>query len=83
MPTPELSQPVTYRLPKGMLEKVEIIAKEAEKTRSWVVVRALRIYMQHEGQELLLIAKGNDGTEFDADEVMRRLRLIRENGKTN
>ena len=38
----ELSDPITLRLPLDMLSDIEKIAAGSERTRSWVIVRALK-----------------------------------------
>lgn len=76
----ELSDPITLRIPKDILQSVEDIADTSERTRSWVIVRALRLYLAGEGSEILAIRRGRqqiaDGQSHDLDEVMRELESI-------
>ncbi|GLK79446.1 CopG family ribbon-helix-helix protein [Methylopila turkensis] len=80
MAKPALSDPVTLRLPVDVLAQVETIAETCERTRSWVIVRALRLYLAGEGQEILSIRRGRDqiaaGEAHDLDDVMRELEAI-------
>lgn len=76
----ELSDPVALRLPVDVLADIEAIAETCDRTRSWVMVRALRLYLAGEGAEILAIRKGRaqiaDGETHDLDEVMRELEAI-------
>lgn len=46
---PALSDPITLRLPLDILDDVEKIAETADRSRSWVIVRALKYYLMAEG----------------------------------
>lgn len=78
----ELSDPITLRLPVDVLADVERIAAGAERSRSWVMVRALRHYLAtgSEGGDCLAILRGreeiaaNGGHDFD--DVMAELQAI-------
>jgi predicted transcriptional regulator len=80
---PLLSDPITLRLPKDILEDVEKIAQTADRSRSWVIVRALKYYLLNEGSDLLEIRQGLEdvkaGRVHDAEDVFAELeRLSRE-----
>ena len=81
----ELSDPITIRVPTDVLEDVERIAGATDRTRSWVMVRALRLYLAGEGAEVLelLQARAQNAVDggHDADEVMQELAAIA-NGST-
>lgn len=68
---PVLSDPITLRVPQDILDAIEKIAETSNRSRSWVIVRALKYYLMAEGNELLEIAAARrdvaDGkvTEFD------------------
>lgn len=62
----ELSDPLTLRLPVDVLSDIEAIAKACERSRSWVIVRALKAYLMAEGGEVLDIVKARE--ELMADE---------------
>ncbi len=47
---PALSDPITLRIPQDILAEVEQIAKATERSRSWVIVRALKYYLMAEEQ---------------------------------
>ena len=80
---PVLSDPITLRLPLDILEDVEKIAETADRSRSWVIVRALKYYLMAEGAEMLSIRRGLEDAEagrmVDAEELFAELdRLNRE-----
>lgn len=70
---PVLSDPITLRLPKDILEDVEKIAESTDRSRSWVIVRALKYYLMAEGGEVLSIRRGLEdeaaGRTTDAEEL--------------
>ena len=72
-----LSDPIALRLPVDVLADIEKIAATADRTRSWVMVRALRYYLLNEGAEILEIAEGLDdakhGRLHDLDMVLTEL----------
>jgi predicted transcriptional regulator len=80
MAKPELSDPITLRLPVDVLHDLESIAKTADRTRSWVMVRALRLYLAGEGADILNVAKGlqqiENGEAHDMDEVIGEVEAI-------
>ena len=83
MAKPVLSDPITLRLPLDILEDIEKIAETADRSRSWVIVRALKYYLMAEGSEVLSIRRGLEdvaaGRTIDADEFLAELdRLNRE-----
>lgn len=78
----ELSKPLTLRLPGDVLEGIERIAALSDRTRSWVMVRALRQYLAGEGAEILKIAEGTRqlraGEAEDMEDVIGEIeRLVR------
>ena len=80
---PALSDPITLRLPLDILDDVEKIAETADRSRSWVIVRALKYYLIAEGAEMLSIRRGLEDVEagrtVDAEELLAELdRLNRE-----
>lgn len=56
----ELSPPLAFRLPVDVLSEIEAVAKTCDRTRSWVIVRALKLYLAGEGADILAIARGLD-----------------------
>ncbi len=80
MSKPELSDPITLRIPLDVLEDIERVAGAVDRSRSWVIVRALRLYLAGEGEEVLSLLKAREQTDadggHDADEVMRELLAI-------
>jgi predicted transcriptional regulator len=62
---------LSLRVPKDMVESFEVIAKALDRDRSWVMVRALRQYLDTEGAEIIHEAAGlvsldrGEGVEFD------------------
>ena len=70
--------PVSLRVPAEMLEMLDKVAAAVERPRSWVILRALRIYLANEGQEILEIQEGIDeadrGETVPVEEILARLR---------
>ncbi len=53
-----LSAPLSIRLPEDVLASIEQIARETDRSRNWVILRALRFYLASEGAEILDIVEG-------------------------
>ncbi|MFB9951352.1 CopG family ribbon-helix-helix protein [Rhizobium puerariae] len=77
---PVLSDPITIRLPLDVLNDIETIAGTADRSRSWVIVRALKYYLTAEGSELLEIAAARqevrDGRVMDMDDLLEELDIL-------
>lgn len=80
MAKPELSDPISLRLPVDVLAGMERVADASERTRSWVMVRAMRLYLASEGEEILRLAKGRrqarNGEVEDMDDVIADIEKI-------
>lgn len=80
MSKPQLSDPITLRLPVDVLEAIERIAKTSDRSRSWVMVRAMRLYLLGEGAEILNVADGmaqlDNGESEDMDDVIAQVEQI-------
>lgn len=80
MKKPGLSDPVTLRIPLDVLNEIEAIAEATERSRSWVMVRAMRAYLQGEGATVLAYRKGRqeiaDGEFEDIDDVLADMERI-------
>ncbi|MFN7010571.1 MAG: CopG family ribbon-helix-helix protein [Allorhizobium sp.] len=76
----ELSDPITLRLPTDVLSDIEAVARTSERTRSWVIVRALKAYMAGEGREVLALARAlqaaDAGDVHDMNEVIEEVEAI-------
>jgi predicted transcriptional regulator len=72
-----LSDPIALRVPKDILSDIERIADVTERTRSWVMVRALKAYLASEGRDILAVARGRkqiaEGHSRDLDDVLDEL----------
>lgn len=77
MSRPNLSDPIPVRLPEDVLRDIEVIAETCERTRSWVIVRALKLYLKGEGADVLAVKNGRDevanGDVHDMDTVLQEL----------
>lgn len=75
-----LSEPLTLRLPLDVLDNIEKIAAASDRTRSWVIVRALKAYLAGEGADILAIVNGREhiaaGDVHDMDDVIREIEAI-------
>ncbi|MBQ0819323.1 ribbon-helix-helix protein, CopG family [Microvirga sp. HBU67558] len=84
MPKPELSDPITLRLPLEVLREIEGIAEATDRTRSWVMVRALKLYLAGEGKDILAAVEGRkqiaSGQSHDMEDVLNEIETIA-NGK--
>ena len=62
---------LSLRVPVDMVDSFEVIAKALDRDRSWVMVRALRQYLDTEGADIIAEAAGlasldrGEGVEFD------------------
>lgn len=48
-----LSDPIALRLPSDILGEIETIARISGRSRSWIMVRAMKAYLAAEGHEIL------------------------------
>ena len=73
-----LSTHVTLRVPSEIVEAFDRLAKILERPRSWVMVRALRAYLEEEGAEIFEDAEAlaDDGETISAEEMIAEMRKI-------
>jgi predicted transcriptional regulator len=68
------SESVTLRVPTDVLESIEAIAEATERSRSFIIVRALKTYLLNEGADILAAMRGRDqiaaGQYEDVDKVI-------------
>jgi predicted transcriptional regulator len=80
MPEGTNAMPVSLRIPANVIETLDKVAAVLERTRSWVILRAIRQYLADEGQEVLDVQEGIEEAErgevVDFDEVMADLDKI-------
>lgn len=80
MKNQSLSDPIAMRIPRDLLAEIEEIASISERSRSWVIVRALKAYLAAEGKEIRDIAKARRAIEhgegFDLDAVIEEVEAI-------
>lgn len=76
----QLSDPITLRLPLDLLAEIEAVADACERSRSWVMVRALKAYMAQEGREIQEMAEARKAVEhgagIDAQDVLAEVDAI-------
>lgn len=69
-----LSNPIALRVPEDILADIERIAQATERSRSWVIVRALKAYLASEGGDILAVAEGRNeiarGEAFDLEKTL-------------
>jgi predicted transcriptional regulator len=77
-----LSTHVTLRVPGDVVEAFDRLAKILDRPRSWVMVRALRGYLEDEGAEIFEDAEAlaDDGETVSAEEMIAEMREIIEGG---
>jgi len=77
---PNFSDPITIRLPVDILDEIELIAQTTERSRSWIIVRALKSYLQNEGADILAYRQGMQdvasGDVSEMDDVLEDLERI-------
>jgi predicted transcriptional regulator len=80
MPDDLGATPVSLRIPSDLLQKLDRIAAIVERPRSWVLLRAIRQFLDDEGQEILDVQEGIEqadrGECVPFDEVMAELEQI-------
>jgi predicted transcriptional regulator len=71
------SMPLSIRIPADLLESLDRLAKILDRPRSWVVLRALRLYLADEGQDLFEVDAGiaelERGESVQMDEALEAL----------
>jgi predicted transcriptional regulator len=63
MPDGTTSIPVSIRMPADVIETLDKVAVVLERSRSWVMLRAIRQYLADEGQEVLDVQEGIEEAE--------------------
>lgn len=80
MSSHELSDPITMRLPVGVLAEIEQIAGICDRSSSWVVMRALKSYLALEGREIIELHQARKdidaGLGHDLDSVIDEVDAI-------
>jgi predicted transcriptional regulator len=75
-----MSSHVSLRVPNDLIEAFDRIAAALERPRSWVMLRALRHYLEQEGREIdedtESLAELDRGERIPFEEVLDRLREI-------
>lgn len=70
----EGSESVTLRVPSDVLASIQAIAAATDRSRSYIIVRALRTYLMNEGADVLSALRGRDqiavGDDVDIDELI-------------
>jgi predicted transcriptional regulator len=78
MPDDVGATPISLRIPADLLQKLDRIATIVERPRSWVLLRAIRQFLEDEGQEILDVQEGIEqldrGEGIPFDQVMDELR---------
>lgn len=54
------SESVTLRVPSEVIADIEAIAKATDRSRSYIIVRALRTYLMNEGFDILAAIKDRE-----------------------
>jgi predicted transcriptional regulator len=75
-----MSSHVSLRVPNDIVEAFDRLAAALERPRSWVMLRALRHYLEQEGREIdedtESLAELDRGERIPFEEVLDRLREI-------
>jgi predicted transcriptional regulator len=74
VPMSSASESVTLRIPVEVLSDIEAIAEATERSRSYIIVRALKTYLLNEGADIFASIKGHEqiaaGEYEDIDDVI-------------
>lgn len=74
------SESVTLRIPTEVLRDIQSIADATDRSRSYIIVRALKTYLLNEGADLLAALKGREqiaaGEFEDLDDVLADMEKI-------
>ncbi|QEE47091.1 ribbon-helix-helix protein, CopG family [Rhizobium sp. WL3] len=74
------TESVTLRIPSDILSDIDRIAEGTERSRSYIMLRALRGYLMHEGADILGAMEGrtqlNAGESEDFDAVLAEMDRI-------
>lgn len=74
------TESVTLRVPSDVLAEIQQIADATERSRSYIIVRALRTYLLNEGADLLAAVRGREqiaaGEHEDMDDVIAEMDRI-------
>lgn len=54
------SESVTLRIPSEIVASIETIAEATDRSRSYIIVSALRTFLLNEGADVLAAARGRD-----------------------
>ena len=85
MPDGLTAIPVSVRIPADMIETLDKIAAGMDRSRSWVILDAIREYLADEGQEVLDVIEGlaeaERGETVSAEEVLAAARARIANAK--
>ena len=77
MPGDTNATPISLRVPADIIERLDKIAVALERPRSWVILRAIKLYLADEGQEVLDVQEGiaeaDRGEVVDADQVLAEM----------
>lgn len=57
------SESVTLRVPSEVVAEIEAIARATDRSRSYIMVRALRTYLMNEGADILAAIRGRKQIE--------------------
>ncbi|MDQ0323466.1 putative transcriptional regulator [Pararhizobium capsulatum DSM 1112] len=57
------SESVTLRVPSDVVASIEAIAEATDRSRSYIIVRALKTYLLNEGADVLAAVRGRDQIE--------------------
>lgn len=80
MPQTPPSESVTLRVPSEVLSDIQSIADATDRSRSYIIVRALRTYLLNEGADILAAVRGREqiaaGESEDIDDVIAEMDRI-------
>lgn len=77
MASPKQTDSVTVRIPSDILADIDRIAESTERSRSYIILRALKTYLLNEGADIIATiearAELNAGEHEDFDAVLAEM----------
>lgn len=75
-----IGSPVSLRMPEDLLRRLDGVANALDRSRSWILLRALALYLDEHEEEILLTAEGlaelRRGEGIDFDDALKEIDAI-------
>ena len=73
-----MSKVINFRIPEDLLKKLEIVSKETERNKSYIIRKALEYYLNEYMDYLIAINRLNDKNDkiISYEEMRKRLEKV-------